>query len=92
MATKVNASLFTGFPRMTRKIAVALQLGGIIAVFASAPLYIVGSFSPNASPCDGECVRPFLMDLMYYGGEALFILGVTTLVGVAAWSWRRRRS
>jgi hypothetical protein len=77
---------------MNRKTAGALQLGGIFAMFVGAPLYIAGSFSPNASSCDGECVRPFLMDLIYYGGEVLFIVGLVVLVAVAVWQFRERRS
>jgi hypothetical protein len=67
-------------------------LGGIIGVFVGALLYAVGSFSPNASPCDGECVRPFQMDLIYYGGEAVFIVGIIAFVAVAVSRSRRRRS
>ena len=78
---------------MKRKIAEALLIaGGIVGVVVGLLLSIVFSNGLHASPCDGECVRPFIYDVAYRGGEVLFIVAIVDLVAVAIWRSRQLRS
>lgn len=76
---------------MKSKTAEALLIaGGIVGLVVGLFLSIVFSNGLHASPCDGECVGPFIYDVAYRGGEVLFIVAVIDLIAVAVWRWRKR--